>query len=252
MKKSITFYKRAMENNEILKGVVVLTQKDEELDTEILVLDLDGMRGVIKREDVDYEVNWKSLVNFIGMEIFYTVKDIDFETKTIYCSRKESQERLKDEILERLDNGDTMEATITGMTGYGAHVEMSGIYGFVRNTDFSDSFIKIRDVLRIGDKLNVKLVKISDSGKVSLEPVEKYVPKTVMKFDNFERNQVVLGTVNNVKPWGAYVTIAPGFDALCPIPEAEEIEEGTRVSFRITQVQEDKERVRGKIIRVIA
>ena len=30
------------------------------------------------------------------------------------------------------------------------------------------------------------------------------------------KRQVVLGVVNGIKPWGAYVTIAPGLDALCP------------------------------------
>ena len=251
MKKSITFYKRAMENEEVLKGQIVLTQNDEELGTDILVLDLGDMKGVIKREEVDYEIEWKSLVSFIGMDVFYTVVDIDFENKIVYCSRKKAQEKLHKGVMKRLEAGEELDATITGIIGYGAHLEMSGVYGFMRNTDFSDSYIKIRDVMKVGDKIKVKLIRKSDTDKISLEPVVKYEPKTVLKIDNFERNQVVLGVVNNVKPWGAYVTIAPGFDALCPIPEADEIEEGTKVSFRITQVQEDNKRVRGKIVRVI-
>lgn len=251
MKKSITFYKRAMENEELLKGQIVLTQNDEELDSDILVLDLGDMKGVIKREEVDYEIEWKSLVNFIGMEVFYVVIDIDFENKVIYCSRKKAQEKLHGEIVGKLEAGEELEATITGIIGYGAHLEINGIYGFMRNTDFSESYIKIRDVMKVGDKIKVKLIKKSNTEKISLEPVTKYEPRTVLKIDNFERNQVVLGVVNNVKPWGAYVTIAPGFDALCPIPETEEIEEGTKVSFRITQVQEDSGRVRGKVVRVI-
>lgn len=251
MKKSITFYKRAMENKEMLKGLVVLTQPDDELGTDILVMDLDGMRGVIKREDVDYQVKWKSLVSFVGMEVNYIVKDIDFETKTIYCSRKEAQELVEDEVIQKLENGDMFSATITGLVNYGAYVEMNGIYGLLRNSDFSDDHVKIKNVLKVGDRINVRLQRISDKNRITVEPVEKYVLKTVLKFDNFERDQVVLGVVNGVKPWGAYVTIAPGLDALCPIPPTEEIEEGIKVSFRITQVQEEKERVRGKIIRVL-
>lgn len=251
MKKSITFYKRAMENKEILKGLVVRTQFDEELDTEIIEMDLEGMRGIIKREDLDYQVEWKSLVGFIGMEVYYIVKDVDFENKIIYCSRKEAQEMVEEDILKRLQEGEVFNATVTGLVRYGAYVEIQGIYALLKNTDFSDDHVKVKDVLNVGDKINIKLKKISMNNRLTVEPIQKYELKTILKFDNFERDQVVLGVVNGIKPWGAYVTIAPGLDALCPIPPTEEIEEGTKVSFRITQVQEDKERVRGKIIRVL-
>lgn len=251
MNKSITFYRKAMENKEILKGLVVLTQFDEALGTEILVMDLNGMRGIIKREDLDYQIEWKSIVSFVGMEVNYIVKDVDFDTKTIYCSRKEAQEAVEEKIIKRLEEGETFNATITGLVKYGAYVEMEGIYGLLKNSDYSDDHVSVKDVLNIGDKINVKLQKVSMNNRLTVEPIEKYILKTVLKFDNFERDQVVLGTITGIKPWGAFVNIAPGLDALCPIPPTDEIEEGVRVSFRITQTQEEKGRIRGKIIRVL-
>lgn len=251
MKKDKRFYKKAMENKTILKGLVVLTQYSEELDTEILLMDLDGVEGIIKKEDLDYQMEWRSLVSFMGREIQYVVKEIDEENNRIFCSRKEAQELIEESIIERLKNAEVFRATITGIVNYGAYVEMEGIYGLLKNTDFSDDHVSVGDVLKMGDTIDVKLLKVSVNNRLTVEPVRKHVLKTVMKFDYFERDQVVLGTVNGVKPWGAYVTIAPGLDALCPIPPTGEIEEGSKVSFRITQVQEDEKRVRGKILRVL-
>ena len=251
MKKGITFYKKAMENKEVLKGLVVRTQPDENLDTEIIEMDLDGIRGIIKREDVDYQIEWKSLVGFVGMEVYYVVKEVDIENRIIYCSRKEAQEMVENDIVKRLGEGEVFNATITGLVRYGAYVEMQGIYGLLKNSDFSNDHVNIRDIMHVGDKINVKLKKVSMNNRITVEPIQKYELKTILKFDNFERNQVVLGTINGVKPWGAYVTIAPGLDALCPIPPTMEIEEGLKVAFRITQVQEDKERIRGKILRAL-
>lgn len=251
MEKEIKKYKKAMEDKKVLRGLVVLTQHDEELDTEILLMDLEGIKGIIKREEVDYQMDWNSLVRFVGQEIYFTVKEIDEENETIYCSRKEAQEIMEEEIIERLKNAEIFEATITGIVRYGAYVEIEGIYAILRNIDFSDDYVKVGDVLGVGDKVKVRLQNVSENNRLRVEAVEKYELKTVMNFDAFERDQVVLGVVNGIKPWGAYVTIAPGLDALCPIPLTGEIEEGTKVSFRITQVQEDKERVRGKIIRIL-
>lgn len=251
MEKELMKYIKAMEEKKILKGLVVLTQYHKELETEILLMDLEGVKGVITRDEVDYQVEWKSLVRFVGQEIYYTVKEVDVENNIIYCSRKEAQELMEEGIIERLKNGEIFEATITGIVRYGAYVDINGIYALLRNVDFSDDHVKVGDVLKVGDKIRVRLQHVSENNRLRVEAVEKYELKTVMNFDAFERDQVVLGTVNGVKPWGAYVTIAPGLDALCPIPPIGEIEEGTKVSFRITQVQKDKERVRGKIVRIL-
>ena len=251
MEKELRKYINAMEDKRILRGLVVLTQYNEELDTEILLMDLEGIKGIITREEVDYQMEWKSLVRFVGQEIYFTVKEVDEENNIVYCSRKEAQELMEEEIIERLKNGEIFEATITGIVRYGAYVDINGIYALLRNVDFSDDHVKVGDVLKVGDKIKVKLQNVSENKRLRVEAVEKYELKTVMNFDAFERDQVVLGVVNGIKPWGAYVTIAPGLDALCPIPLIGEIEEGTKVSFRITQVQKDKERVRGKIVRIL-
>ena len=162
MSKGITFYKRAMENKEILKGTVIRTQIDEELGSPIIEMDLDGMRGIIKKEDLDYQVEWDSLVSFVGMEIRYIVKDIDIENRIIYCSRKEAQEMVEKDVLEKLQAGEVFNATVTGLVKYGAYVEINGIYALLKNSDFSENHVRVKDVLHIGDSINIKLKKISD------------------------------------------------------------------------------------------
>lgn len=251
MKKELSFYRKAKKDKSILKGTIVLTQYDEELESDILLMDLDGLRGVVKRENVDYQMNWKSLVGFIGRDIYYVVEKVDEKNKTVFCSRKTAQEMVEEDIINRLKDGEAFEATVSGIVKYGAYVDIQGIYALLKNSDFSDDHVSVGQVLGVGDVIGVTLKEASETNKLSVEPIEKYVLKTVLKFDSFERDQVVLGTVNGIKPWGAYVTIAPGLDALCPIPPTGEIEEGTKVSFRITQVQEDKQRVRGKILRIL-
>jgi len=244
-------YQKAMANKEILKGMVTVVQHDEKLGTDTLTLDLSGVRGVVVRDEVDLEVNWNSLVGFLGREIRFVVKDINKETGVVFCSRKDAQAIQKEEIVERLRENEVFNAQIINILKYGAYIEIEGVTGLLKNVDFAKDYTTIGEVLKIGDNVNVRLRKISSNDRLIFEAVEKFKNPTIMEFDMFEKDQVVLGVVRNVKPWGVFVCIAPGLDALCPIPGTGEVEEGMKVSFRITQVNADDKRVRGKIVRII-
>jgi small subunit ribosomal protein S1 len=249
--KNFSLYQKAVQEKQVLKGLVKVVQYDQELGTDILILDLDGVKALIKREDVDLEVEWKSLVGFLGREVNFIILELDQAKDMLVCSRKDAQAVKKQEIVERLTEGEVFNAQIINILKYGAYVEIEGVTGLLKNVDFADDYTTIGEVLKVGDKVNVKLKKISSNDRLIFEAIEKFKNPTIMEFQMFERDQVVLGVVRNVKPWGAYVCIAPGLDALCPIPGTGEIEEGMKVSFRITQVRDDEERVRGKIVRIL-
>lgn len=241
--------KKMMDEKEVLSETVKMVKYDEELETDILLIDLGNIKGIIKREEVDMDVEWKSLVGFVGREIDFVIKEIDEENNRVFLSRKDAQEILRPSAMEELESGAVVGAKVVNILPYGAYLEYKGVSGLLKNTDFSNDHTAIEDVLNLGDIINVKLRNISESGKIYFEVVEKYSNPTVVDFDIFERNQVVLGTIKNIKPFGAFVNIAPGLDALCPIPTTREIEEGMKVAVRITKVDKEKERVRGKIVR---
>lgn len=249
--KNFAQFEKFMKEGTIQKGVVKVVQKDQELDTDVLVLDLNGVKGIIVRDEVDLEVSWKSLVGFIGREVSFVVKEIDTDKGVVICSRSDAQAILKESIIERLREGEVFNAQVINILRYGAYVEIEGVTGLLKNVDFAEDYTSISEVLKVGDSVNVKLRKISSNNRLIFEAIEKYKNPTIMGFEMFEPNQVVLGVVRNVKPFGVYVCIAPGIDALCPIPGTGEIEEGMKVSFRITQVRPEQKRVRGKIVRIL-
>jgi len=244
-------YEKAMEKQTVLTGLVKVVQRHADLETDILLLDLDGVKAIISRDEVDMDVEWKSLVGFIGREVKFLVKEIDKDAGILICSRKDAQAILKEKIVERLTEGEVFSAQVINILKYGAYVEIDGVTGLLKNQDFAEDYTTIGEVLKVGEKVNVSLRKVSTNGRLIFEAVEKYKNPTIMSFDMFERDQVVLGVVRNVKPWGVYVCIAPGLDALCPIPGTGELEENMKVSFRITQVKAEDKRVRGKIVRII-
>lgn len=246
---SLEKLQKQLETQAVLTGVVNMIYFDNELQTDVLVLDLKDAKGLIKREEVDSEIEWKSLISFVGREIQYVIKEIDREKNIVYASRKDAQIKTREAIITRLQEGEVMNAKVINLVRYGAFVEINGVTGLLKNQDFASDYTAAKDVLKIGDTVNVKLRKISS--RLLFESVEKYKNPTIFDFDLFERNQVVLGTVVTVQPWGAFIRIAPNIDALCSLPGTGELEEGVRVRFRITKVNKEEEKIRGKIIEII-
>ena len=251
MKDILQFYKKVMNAKGMLKSTVVRTQPDSDLDCKVLIMDLQGFKGVIKEDEVDAFRSWKSLVRFVGQEVNFIIEEIDEENETIYCSRKKAQEMLEEDIINKLNDGEELDAKITGFVKYGAYVSIEGIYALLHNVDFSDDYIPVSEVHNIGDKIKVKLNKKSTNNRLTVEPVEKYVATGLMSFDSFEKDQVVLGKIVSIKPWGVYVNIGRGVDALCSMPETFDIEEGLKVSFRITVIKPEEKKIRGKILRLL-
>lgn len=245
-------YEEFMEKGTILIGLVKLVQYNQELDTDILMLDLDGVKAIITRDEIDVREIKTSLVNFVGKKIKFMVKEIDRETGVVICSRKIVKELERDAMIKRLEAGEEVDAKIVKMLNFGAYLDIEGVTALIRNQDWAEDYTSINEVLKIGDTLKVKLRKVTANKRIFVDAIEKYKNPTIMSFEIFEPNQVVLGVVRNVKTWGAYVCIAPNIDALCPIPATTDIEENMKVSFRITQVRAEEGRVRGKIIKVLS
>jgi S1 RNA binding domain protein len=66
--------------------------------------------------------------------------------------------------------GQIVEGKITGITRFGAFVEISeGVTGLIHISEVADSFVKdVNDFLKENDIVKVKVISISDDGKISL------------------------------------------------------------------------------------
>ena len=249
-KEALEKFKDYMEKGNILKGRVKLVQRDEKYDTDILLLDLDGVKAIIKREDFDIKDNKQSLVPVVGANVKFIIKEIE-EDGTLICSRKVVKEYERDLLIEELETGAEVEGKIVHIQKFGAYLKVKGTTVTLRNMDFSIDHTTVSDLHKVGDVIKVKLHRVTSTKKILVEAVEKYCNPTSIDFSTFSPQQVVYG--RTIKTWGCYVCIAPNLDALAPVPDDPnyEIEEGMSVLLKITKVDEELQRVRGKILNVI-
>lgn len=233
-----------------LTATIRMTKHDATLGQDVLMLDFDGVTAYVPRDEYDLRNITTSFVPYVGRKIRVMVKEVR-EDGLVICSRKMIQEKNRADLVQQLADGSSVVATITKFVKFGAYVSVNGVSFLLQNENFADDYTSISEVKQIGDEVEIKLLRVSQNGNLFAEATEKHKSDTVVNLDMFERDQVVVGTIRNIKPFGAFVCIAPNLDALCPVPEEEEIETGSKVQFRITKVDKEEGRVRGKILRVL-
>ncbi|HET7581004.1 MAG TPA: S1 domain-containing RNA-binding protein [Bacillales bacterium] len=66
--------------------------------------------------------------------------------------------------------GNKLNGTVTGITRFGAFVKLpDGRTGLVHISEVDDRYVEdIKDVLKVGDGVTVKVINIADDGKIGL------------------------------------------------------------------------------------
>ena len=119
-----------------------------------------------------------------------------------------------------IEVGNILPGKVTGITNFGAFVDLGNRKtGLVHISEVSNSYIKdIKDVLTVGDEVQVKVMEISGDGKVSLSirrASADFSEETVEEKPKFQksapRNQEGQGSK---KPYSAQS--APSFEKKSP------------------------------------
>jgi S1 RNA binding domain protein len=74
--------------------------------------------------------------------------------------------------------GSIVEGVVTGITKFGAFVELpGGLTGLVHISEVADAYVKdVKDYLKEADKVKVKVVTIDENGKIGLS-IKQAKPK---------------------------------------------------------------------------
>lgn len=243
--------RKYLKDKTILTGVVKLAQVNRDIGKEELIVDIDGVKGVVPKDEIDMAFSFKSLVTLVGTTVKVVVIKVPTQANYVICSRAEAQRIMVPQIMSRLEDGEFFNGKIINILPYGAYVDIDGVVGLLKNVDFAEDYTSIKEIHRVGDSIKIKMKGRSSNDKLLFEAVKKYISPTVISRDSLEPGQVISGVVRSVQPWGVFVNILPNLDALVD-SEFADVQEDQKVSIRIKSVKqdEDKFKVRGKIVSI--
>jgi small subunit ribosomal protein S1 len=154
-------------------------------------------------------------------------------------------------VVKLLAVGQQVTGVVKRVTEFGAFVDIGvGRDGLVHISELSVRRVgKVADVLKEGEEITVWIKKLDrDRNRISLSMIEPGT-KTIR---DLEKGEIIQGTVTRILPYGAFVDIGVGRDALLHIREMSEryiarpedvVNVGDVIEARIIELSRRRQRV---------
>ncbi|WP_170018563.1 30S ribosomal protein S1 [Campylobacter sp. RM16190] len=217
------------------------------------------IEGFLHISEISWDKNIKNPKDHIseGEELDVEVIEIDANDRRLRVSLKNLLPKPFDEFNSKFKEGDVVKGAVTTVTNFGAFVKIGGVEGLLHNEDASwDRNDKCKDMFKIGDEVEVKIIKIDNNEqKISLSlkdlkqsPVQAYAKK-------FNVGDIVTGKIRDIKEFGIFVELGDNVDALIRKEDmgsvkAEDLNINDNIEAAIAFIDEKKNRIRLSIRRL--
>lgn len=145
-------------------------------------VDIGGVDGMIHISELSWKrIKHPSEVLSVGDEVEVYIKALDTEKKKISLGYRKDEDNPWEILKKNYPEGTVIEAEVVSLTDFGAFARViPGIDGLIHISQIADRRIdKPSDVLKIGDKVQVKIIGIDfDKKRVSLSIRALLEPET--------------------------------------------------------------------------
>ena len=192
------------------------------------------------------------------LEILVTQYDPDKKRLRVSGSRRallaaERREKA-DQVWAEIEVSKEYDGVVRSLTDFGAFVDIGGVDGLVHVSELSWNRIRHpSEIVNVGDEIRV-YVKDFDSEKKRISLGYKRMEDDPYHDveTRFPIGSIVRGIVVRMFPFGAFIEIAPGVDALCHISQISDVRlvkpndvlaEGMEVDARVLEVSNENRRI---------
>ena len=165
------------------------------------------------------------LEKLIGQQIECRITKLDAAEEDVVVDRRvvleELERQAKAEAFQRLAEGSVVRGAVRSLTDFGAFVDLGGVDGLLHVSDMSYARgIKPSDVVKPGDEIEVKILKINpETRKISLGLKQLSPDPWTLAVANFAQGSRIKGKVSRVLDFGAFVELEPGIEGLIHVSE---------------------------------
>ncbi len=240
----------AYENDEIIEAEVTKEVKGG------LVVDV-GVRGFIPASHVAIGYV-DDLSDYVGEKMRLKIIEVERDNNNVVLSAKKVLEKEraaeKEETLAALEEGQTVEGTVTKLVDFGAFIDLGGIEGLLHISEMSWGRIESpAEVLSEGEKVEVKVLGVNkEEERISLG-LKQLLPDPWEEFaDKHYEGEVIEGKITKLVDFGAFMEVEKGIEGLIHISQLshrhvktadEVVSVGDVREAKIINIDADQERV---------
>jgi small subunit ribosomal protein S1 len=195
-----------------------------------LLVELEGIRGFLpvsqlaaghypRVSGADKDEILQRLNSLVGKVLRVRILDVSRKDNKLIFSEKEA---VKDDMQARfaeLKVGDVVKGIVTGVIDFGAFVNVDGIEGLIHISEISWERVEDpRNYVKVGDNVEAKIIAI-DKERLSLSLKQMTEDPWLKEIKAFNKGDVVEGKITRITPFGAFVQLSPGVEALVHVSE---------------------------------
>lgn len=237
---------RAMERGTVLEGTALLCDAGHDLSVRI-----GQFTGTIPRTEaaigvVEGTTREIAILSRVGKPISLIVFGMDGSTPIL--SRRRAQEQALAHMMNAWRPGDIIPATVTHLEPFGAFVDIGcGIPSMLSLEQISVSRIPHpRQRFLPGQEIFAAVTGLDPAGGRVCLSHKALLGTWAENAARFTPGMTVPGVVRSIKPYGAFVELAPNLSGLAePFPDLQEEE---RVSVYIKAIQPEKHKIKLLVI----
>lgn len=237
---------RAMERRQILEGWVQLCDAQHNL-----VVSLGEFTGIIPRAETaigiaDGSTREIAILSRVGKPVSFVVDAVENE-EGVLCpilSRRKAQTLAMDWLMDALEPGMVIPATVTHLEPFGAFVDIGcGVPSMIGIENLSVSRISNpSERFTVGQKIFAAVLSVQqDQNRVTLTHKE-LLGTWAENAARFSAGMTVSGYVRGIKDYGVFIELAPNLSGLAELRG--DLREGDRVSVYIKSILPERMKIK--------
>lgn len=241
---------KKLEEGDLVTATVIAVDEDE------VTLDLKSYtEGIIRASDYSREPGFqlKEAVH-VGDEITATVIGRDAQKGSILLSRVEASEDLAWEKLNQyMEDKTVLDVTVKGVVNAGVIAYVEDIRGFIPASKLSLSYVEDLNEY-LNRQIQVQVIDLDRTKNrliLSAKEIlrEKAREERKAKISNVEVGLVTEGTVESIKPYGAFIDLGNGLSGLVHVSQISEkrikdpsvvLSVGDKVKVKVIAIKDGK------------
>lgn len=192
-----------------------------------LMVDVMGIRGFVPSS----HLRTKPSEDLVGKIIELKILSMDNATNNLILSNRKSinEESKNTDLLADIQIGQVVEGEVVRLADFGAFIDIGGIDGLLPLSQMSWRWIDHpADLLKISEKIKTEVIGIDhDKKRVSLSLKSLQENPWEEAKDKIREGEKIKGVVTRLKPFGAFIEVLPGVEALLPQKEVIEYQNAT-------------------------
>jgi small subunit ribosomal protein S1 len=177
--------------------------------------------------------------------------------RAIFSERQAIQEQRNEQkarLIEDLTEGETRRGKVTGISSFGAFVDLGGADGLIHISELSWTPVKTpEEVVKLGDEIDVFVLRVDAVNKkiaLSLRRLQPEPWETI--HERFQVGDVVEATITKLTNFGAFARVENYVEGLIHISELtprminhprEVVQEGESLQVKILRIEPDRRRM---------